>query len=218
MSVPLHAAKKPLQQKLEHSYLGCPEYLLDALGTFSSCRDFLVSSLSRSQVDLDTRIQKASAVLRSTKNFDCYAWAATLTRLPSTSIQFQELSNLAESYKIGAQIYGRRVLDALIGEETVQDYLVRRLIGVIRELRSDPNLFKCILWPMVIAGLESHQKAHREFIIGCLEKFWLETRCLNVVNTGTILRKLWQREEQEEPAPTHWIFKIGQLGGDWLLV
>lgn len=177
-----------------------------------------MTSQSRSEFDLDIRIQKASYVLRSTKNFDCDAWAATLTRLPSTSVQLQELSKLAESYKIGAQIYGRRVLDALIGEETVQDHLVRRLIGVIRELKSDANLFKCILWPMVIAGLESHQKAQREFILGCLEKFWLETRCLNVVNTGAILRKLWQQEEEEESAPTHWIFRIGQLGGDWLLV
>lgn len=198
--------------------MGCPEYLLDALGVFSSCRDFLVSSQPRSEVDLDTRIQKADNMLRSTESFDCYSWAATLARLPSTSVQIQELSKLAETYKLGAQIYGRRILDALIGEETLQDHLVRRLIGVIQELKSDANLFKCILWPMVIAGLESHQQAHREFISSCLEKFWLETRCLNVVNTGTILRKLWQWEEREVSTPTHWIFRIGQLGGDWLLV
>ncbi|KAL7940712.1 fungal-specific transcription factor domain-containing protein [Trichoderma barbatum] len=217
-SIPLQADKKPLQQKLEHSYLGCPEYLLDALGAFSSCRDFLVSSQPGSEVDFGMRIQKADYVLRSTESFDCYSWAATLPRLPSTSVQIQELSKLAESYKLGAQIYGRRILDALIGEETLQDHLVSRLIGVIHELKSDANLFKCILWPMVIAGLESHQQAHREFISSCLEKFWLETRCLNVVNTGTILRKLWQWEEREVSTPTHWIFRIGQLGGDWLLV
>jgi hypothetical protein len=125
---------------------------------------------------------------------------------------------LAESYKIGAQLYGRRVLDALVGEISVQDHLVRRLFRLIRELRDDDGLFKCILWPMVIAGLESRQMEGREFILGCLEKFWLETRCLNVVNTGTILRELWQREEKERSPPSQWIFRIGQLGADWLLV
>ncbi|KAF3074031.1 hypothetical protein CFAM422_003753 [Trichoderma lentiforme] len=217
-SIPLQATKQPLQQKLEHSYLGCPEYILDALGAFSSCRDFLLSSQPRSEADLETRIRRVDDVLRSMESFDCDSWAATLPRLPSTSVQIQELSKLAESYKLGAQIYGRRILDTLTGKETSQDHLVRRLISVIHELESDANLFKCILWPMVIAGLESREQVDREFISGCLEKFWLETRCLNVVNTGTILRRLWQWEEREDSTPKHWIFRIGQLGGDWLLV
>lgn len=216
--IPLRATKQPLQQKLEHSYLGCPEYILDALGAFSSCRDYLLSSRPRSEDDLETRIRRVDDVLRSMETFDCDSWAATLPRLPSTSVQIQELSKLAESYKLGAQIYGRRILDALTGEETSQDHLVHRLISDVHELESDTNLFKCILWPMVIAGLESREQVHREFISGCLEKFWLETRCLNVVNTGTILRKLWQWEEREDSTPKHWIFRIGQLGGDWLLV
>ncbi|PTB48832.1 hypothetical protein M431DRAFT_500765 [Trichoderma harzianum CBS 226.95] len=190
--IPLRATKQPLQQKLEHSYLGCPEYILDALGAFSSSRDFLLSSRPRSEADLETRIHRIDDI--------------------------QELSKLAESYKLGAQIYGRRILDALIAEETSQDHLVRRLISVIHELESDANLFKCILWPMVIAGLESREQVHRKFISGCLEKFWLETRCLNVVNTGTILRRVWQWEEREDSTPKLWIFRIGQLGGDWLLV
>ncbi|KAL7932088.1 fungal-specific transcription factor domain-containing protein [Trichoderma chlorosporum] len=214
----LQAPKQPLQQKLEYSYLGCPEHLLYALGAFSSCRDFLASSQERSKVDLDARIRRVDSVLRSTETFDSYSWAATLPRLSSTSVYIQDLSKLAESYKLGAQIYGRRILDALIGEETSQEHLVHRLIGVIQELKTNANLFKCILWPMVIAGLESHQQAHREFISSCLEKFWLETRCLNVVNTSTILQKLWQWEGREASTPAHWVFRIGQLGGDWLLV
>lgn len=177
-----------------------------------------MSSQPRSEADLETRIHRADDVLRSMENFDCDSWAATLPRLPSTSVQIQQLSKLAESYKLGAQIYGRRILDALIGVETSQDHLVHRLISVIHELEGNSDLFKCILWPMVITGLESREQVHREFISGCLEKFWLETRCLNVANTGTILRKLWQWEEREDSTTKHWIFRIGQLGGDWLLV
>lgn len=93
-----------------------------------------MSSQPRSEADLDTRIQKANYALRCTENFDCYSWAATLPRLPSTSVRIQELAKLAESCKIEAQIYGRRILDALIWDETFQDHLVHQLIGVIHEL------------------------------------------------------------------------------------
>jgi hypothetical protein len=207
-----------MQKKLEHSFLGCPAYIIGALRSFSSCRDFLASTESKNEIDLRLHIQHATSVLDATEKFNCYIWAAAIPQLSSAPVKVRKLSKLAESYKIGAQLYGRRVLDALVGDISVQDNLVGRLLSLIHELRDDENLFKCILWPMVVAGLESHQPEGREFIMGCLEKFWLETRCLNVVNTGVILRRLWKREEKECSTPPEWIFKIGQLGADWLLV
>ncbi|KID85262.1 C6 transcription factor (Acr-2) [Metarhizium guizhouense ARSEF 977] len=148
------------------------------------------------------------------------AWAAALPQMSSAPVHIDELAILAEIYKIGAQIFGRRVIDALVGETTVQnqDHLVHRLVGLIRELRRNDNLFRCILWPMVIASLECHQIEQKEFLKDCLQRFWLETRCLNVVNTEAMLRKRWQQEERGASAPSQWIFKIGRLGGDWLLI
>ncbi|RMJ22893.1 C6 transcription factor Acr-2 [Aspergillus sp. HF37] len=94
------------------------------------------------------------------------------------------------------------------------DDLVCELVGTINALRSDGTLFKCILWPMFIAGLESRQMSQRRFLIGCLERFWLETKCLNVVNAADILQKIW---DQGGSSP-QWIFNTSQLGHDWLLI
>ncbi|KID96012.1 C6 transcription factor (Acr-2), partial [Metarhizium majus ARSEF 297] len=214
------AANKLLQEKLEHSYLGCPAYILHTLGVFSSCRDFLVLPGLKSAKDLGENIERACAMLTSTERFDSRAWAAALPQMSSAPVHVHELAILAEVYKIGAQIFGRRVIDALVGETTVQnqDYLVHRLLSLIRELRSNDNLLRCILWPMVIASLECREIKQKEFLTGCLQRFWLETRCLNVVNTEAMLRKRWQQEEREGPAPSQWIFTIGRLGGDWLLI
>jgi hypothetical protein len=219
-STRLPAATKLLQEKLEHSYLGCPEYILQALGVFSSCRNFLVLPGLKSEKDLGAHIDRACSMLTCTEKFDSRAWAAALPQMSSAPMHVDELAILAEVYKIGAQIFGRRVIDALVGETRVQnqDHLVHRLVGLIRELRRNDNLFRCILWPMVIASLECCQIEQKEFLTGCLQRFWLETRCLNVVNTEAILRKRWQQEGREGSAPSQWILKIGQLGGDWLLI
>ncbi|KAH0602158.1 hypothetical protein MHUMG1_01037 [Metarhizium humberi] len=129
-------ATKLLQEKLEHSYLGCPGYILHALGVFSSCRDFLVSPGLKSEKNLEANIERACSMLTCTEKFDSRAWAAALPQMSSAPVHVDELAILAEVYKIGAQIFGRRVIDALVGETTVQnkDHLVHRLVGLIQAL------------------------------------------------------------------------------------
>jgi len=201
----------PLQKSVDQSYLGCPEYLLDVLRSFSVYRDILASPEPIDQIVFHTYVQQVSSVLGSTQEFDCYAWASSLPQSPQVT---QKLYTLAQAYKIGSLIYGRRVMDALVANNaTAQDGLVCELIGIIDALKTDEALFKCILWPMFVAGLEAQEQTQRDFVIGCLEKFWFETKCVNVVNAGNILKKFWQQDCQ-----TPWIFNIGQLGRDWLLI
>jgi hypothetical protein len=108
-------------------------------------------------------------------------------------------------------------LDALTEEVTLQDDLVSELLGLIDALKEDEALFKCILWAIFVAGLECRTQAQRDFLVGCLEKFWVATSCLNVVNAANILRDYWQQEDKLEVS-SRWIFDIGRLGRDWLLV
>ena len=128
------------------------------------------------------------------------------------------LYNLTQSYKIASLIYGNCVLGAYVGDTTSQSDLVDELIRIIDALKNDEALFKCILWPMFVAGLESQRQAQRDFVTGCLEKFWFETKCINVVNAGNILQRFWRQEDQQKTSLSHWIFNIGQLGSDWLLI
>lgn len=190
--------------------------MLDALQFFLACRnEFINHPVSLDEIALRPYIQRTSTVLDSTQNFDCHSWALLLPRPdPSAAHYPRILYTLAQSYKLGTLVYGWRVLDALTGNTTALDDLVCELVGTINALRSDGTLFKCILWPMFIAGLESRQMSQRRFLIGCLEKFWLETKCLNVVNAADILRKIW---DQDGSSP-QWIFNPSQLGHDWLLI
>jgi hypothetical protein len=129
-----------------------------------------------------------------------------------------KLCKLSQSYKIGALIYGRRVLDALMNDVTSQDGLICELLNVIGVLKDDKILLKCALWPIVIAGLECQSRAQEEFLTSCLENFWADTNCLNVVNASKILHEYWAREDRQELSSSHWIFNVGCLGRDWLLI
>ncbi|KAJ5725445.1 uncharacterized protein N7483_006802 [Penicillium malachiteum] len=210
-----------LQETVEKSFLGCPEYILTAIQCLSVQRDSISSSASLDLATVASHIRETEYLMQFVQNFDCYAWASNLQRSRNPSAQ--EVSNLcilSQSYKLGTLLYGRRILDALIKEESVQDELISELLGLIDSLKDDPDLFKCILWPVFVAGLECKWQAQRDFLIGCLERFWTLTSCLNAVNAAKILRDHWQEKDSESSnnPKTQWIFDIGKLGRDWLWI
>lgn len=216
----LHPPTTSLHTSVEQSYLGCPEEFLDALRYFSLYRDILVSPEPVDEITFQSYIHHMGTILESTQNYDCYSWASSLSRpySSSTTQDTNMLYNLAQSYKIASLIYGDCVLGAHIGNTISQSDSVDELICIIDALKNDEALFKCILWPMFVAGLESQRQTQRDFVTRCLEKFWFETKCLNVVNAGNILQRFWRQEDQQQTSLSHWIFNIGQLGNDWLLI
>ncbi|OGM49337.1 C6 transcription factor (Acr-2) [Aspergillus bombycis] len=215
----LQQSTTPLQMSLDQSYLGCPELLLDALRSFSICRDMLAGSNLLDRASLESYIENVSIVLDLTQNFDCQAWVSGLPQLHTHSTHDTGmLPTLAEAYKAGTLIYGIRVRDAITGSTTPTNDLVCGLIATIEALKCDEALFKCILWPMFVAGLESRQQDQRDFVISCLEKFWFETKCINVVNAANILRRFWKMDDTQPALSSQWIFNVGQLGRDWLLI
>ncbi|KAK9372179.1 fungal-specific transcription factor domain-containing protein [Lipomyces chichibuensis] len=209
----------PLQEIVEESFLGCPEYLLNAIQYISLQRDVIAGLEPLDYAAINYHIQDITTVLESIQNFDCYIWASSLPQ-PHQSLKrdINNLCILSQSYKTGALIYGRRVLDALTKDVTSQDGLVCELIGLIGTLKDDKSLLKCILWPIFVAGLECRCIAERDFLTGCLEKFWVDTNCLNVINAARILQTYWQQGDRQQPFSSQWIFSIGRLGRDWLLI
>lgn len=197
--------------------MGCPEFILDAVQYILQQRDAVSGLEPLVEAESHHRIQELSSVLQSIQNFDCYLWAWNLPRPQSPTRDLNNLCVLSQSWKISALIYGRRVLDVLVKEVSSQDELVCELIGLIGALEDD-EVYKCILWPIFVAGLECRWQAQRDFLIGCLEKFWATTKCFNAINAAKILQTYWQQEGQQEPFSPQWIFNIGSLGRDWLLV
>ncbi|GFF50365.1 C6 transcription factor [Aspergillus udagawae] len=216
-SIPSQSAM-PLEMSVDRAFLGCPEQILGALRAFSTSRDIFIRSERSDTVDLYPYVQEVRNMLDSTQSFDCHTWVSGLPQPHSLTQPLGMLDEVAQSYKFGALIYGRRVLDALTGDTSSQHDLVCDLIRAIDALRSNDSLFKCILWPLFVAGLESQHEAQRRFVTSCLDKFWFETKCLNVVNAGIILRRFWKREDSGDISSSQWIFNIGQVEGDWLLI
>ncbi|KAE8354852.1 fungal-specific transcription factor domain-containing protein [Aspergillus coremiiformis] len=208
-----------LDETVEQSFLGCPEYLLHAVQCLSAYRDSIAESQPQTPKTSHTHIQDITSVLGLIQNFDCYTWASSLPEShKSSSRDLGTLCKLAQSYKLGALIYGQRVLDSLTNATTPQDELVSELIGVIDAVRDDGSLLKCVLWPIFVAGLECRSQAQRDFLIISMEKFWMDTNCLNAVNAAKALQSYWQKEDKQESSPTQWIFDIGDLDHDWLFI
>lgn len=171
------------------------------------------------QNSIDSQIKDTTSFLEIIRGFDCHVWASSLQQSRTSSSQeTTSLFKLSQAYKIGSLIYGQRVLDVLTGETTAQDQLVSALLGVIDSLKDDQFMFKCILWPIFVAGLESHGQAQRDFLVSSLEKFWVLTKCLNAVNAAKILQDYWQQKDASGEIDSQWIFNIGNLGRDWLWI
>ncbi|CAI7678984.1 unnamed protein product [Penicillium pancosmium] len=210
--------KEKYQEAIEASFLGCPEYILTAIQRLSVQRDSLAEAqLPLDEISTNTYLKDTASLIETIKNFDSYAWATNLRRSRNSSSQeIIGLCNLSESYKLGALLYAGRIVDALTEESLEQNHLVTELLGVTESLKDNLEIFKCILWPMFVAGLECQWQAQRDFLIDCIEKFWDITNCLNAVNAAKMLQEYWQKESSTEDARSQWIFSMGSLDRDWL--
>ncbi|KAJ5575375.1 hypothetical protein N7450_009274 [Penicillium hetheringtonii] len=190
------------------------------LWSLSTQRDNLAETQSPlDEISTTTFRAEIKSLIEMIGNFDSYNWATKLQQSRNPSPQeILGLCNLSESYKLGAQLYAGRILDALAEEPANQNDLVTELLGVIDSLRDDKAIFKCILWPIFVAGLECQWQAQRDFVISCIERFWDLTNCLNGVNAAKILQDYWQKESSTGNERMQWIFSIGELGRDWLWI
>ncbi|KFX95856.1 hypothetical protein V490_03647 [Pseudogymnoascus sp. VKM F-3557] len=218
--ISLNQSGMPPQESVQQSFLGCPDHLLHAIQNISFQRDIIADQAPSDDIAILSCTQHITTILESIHKFDCNMWASSLfPQQPSPSLQgIDKLCKLSQSFQLGSLIYGRRVLDALTNNATLHDDLVCALLSVIEALKDDTNLFKCILWPIFIAGLECRSEAQRDFLTGCLEQFWTDTNCINSANASKILQEYWTREDHGELYSPQWIFSVGHLGYDWLLI
>ncbi|EAU29509.1 predicted protein [Aspergillus terreus NIH2624] len=218
----LEQSEALLQETIEQSFLGCPEYLLTAIQSLSMCRDALTVPEPLDSATLTGHAQNIKKIIEFIQDFDCTIWASSLPHPDDLSTRdTHNLPMLAQSYKLGALIYGQRILDTVTKQDSAQEDLVQELIRVIGLLKEDDALLKCILWPIFVAGLECREPAQRDFLSSSLEQFWAVTNCMNGINAGRILQGYWQWQEQEGGPgsfASRWVFTIGRTGQDWLLI
>lgn len=149
-------------------------------------------------LSIHKHVRDTLTMLELTAKFDCLEWASkSVQSSVSSAGEIQKLSLLSEAYRTAAVLYGKRVLRAFkTSIRTIasdSEELMLRLLGVIDSLKCDPALFKCLLWPTFITGLECQTHGEQQVVIGFLKMLWDLTFCLNVINASKILRGHWKR-------------------------
>ncbi|KAJ5857285.1 hypothetical protein N7455_008179 [Penicillium solitum] len=187
------------QESIIRSFLGCPVFLLGAIRYFSNQRHVIETLNMDDDLSIHNHVRDTVTMLELTAKFDCLEWASKSVQSSiSSAWEIQKLSLLSEAYRTAAVLYGKRVLRAFKAsiETTAPDSeeLVLRLLGVIDSLKCDPALFKCLLWPTFIIGLECQTHGEQQVVIGFLKMLWDLTFCLNVINSSKILRDHWKRK------------------------
>lgn len=203
------------QESIDYSFLACPEFLLGAIRRISSERDSITRSDMLHDKVIQAHIEATTAVLELVEHFDCAIWAANLPQSRQSRQGVHFLALVAQVYKIGALLYGKRVISILKKENTSQDDLLSELLGLLNGLRDNQPLLKCVLWPIFVAGLECRSLAQQNFFIARLEEFWMTTNCLNAINAAKILQEYWQQDNREELS---WVFDVSRFGQAWLLI
>ncbi|KAM3448782.1 hypothetical protein MY3296_007507 [Beauveria thailandica] len=175
------------KESIVRSFLGCPEYLLRAIWFLSNQRVVLMESRRHDDADMSGHVQDTIAML--------------------------ELAD-AQAYKCATLLYGRQAL----GAETWDDeHLLSQLLELAEFLQHDATLFKCLLWPIFIAGLASKAHRQQDAVTESLRRLWDLTNCLNVIGASKILRNFWgknkQAGDQMRAMP-----KLEGLAHGWLLI
>ncbi|KAJ6109350.1 hypothetical protein N7486_001584 [Penicillium sp. IBT 16267x] len=186
------------QDSIIRSFLGCPGFLLGAIRYFSNQRHVIETKV-HDDTSVHEHIQNTLSMLELTINFDCLKWASDFVQSTATStVEIQKLSLLSQAYKTAAVLYGKRVLCALktptLTKPSDNEALVSQLLDVVESLKGDETLFKCLLWPVFIAGLESQTDNEQMLVIGSLKLLWNVTYCLNVISASRILHEYWKRK------------------------
>ncbi|PQK09164.1 hypothetical protein BB8028_0001g12350 [Beauveria bassiana] len=203
------------KESIVRSFLGCPEYLLRAIWFLSNQRVVLMESRRHDDADMSGHVQDTVVMLELANGFDCFAWASSCQqpRAPSPA-KTNHLFMLAQAYKCATLLYGRQAL----GAETWDDeHLLSQLLELAEFLQHDATLFKCLLWPIFIAGLASKAHRQQEAVTESLRRLWDLTNCLNVIGASKILRNFWgknkQAGDQMRAMP-----KLEGLAHGWLLI
>ncbi|CEJ60855.1 hypothetical protein PMG11_09411 [Penicillium brasilianum] len=209
------------QESMVRSFLGCPGFLLRAVQFFSDQRpliaEFRSTEFRRNEHSNISIVQDTLTMLDLTERFDCLEWAADLQRRTASSTEVTKLRMLSQAYKLAALLYGRRVLNALTEATSNNEKLVSQLLSLIETLQNDAVIFKCLLWPTFIAGLDCWTESQQVFVMKSLRALWDSTSCLNVIGASNILRDHWKREDLPEVLMQE-ISDINGLGRGWLLI
>src|SRR5690242_4315446 len=176
--------------------------------------------------DLRQNIQmQVGALLQRALDFDPIAWSCDFE--PASPFEdLKQRVRIASAHRSAVCIYLARVLpcthplldpasDTAIVNLTV---LADDVVHHVSHLKPGDAVFKCICWPLFLAGAESENPAQREWIMNTLDTLYSEMYWGYLHTVKRVLETIWLcKDKAGSGADNCWVDEVKELGGDVLI-
>ncbi|KAF2267568.1 hypothetical protein CC78DRAFT_613999 [Lojkania enalia] len=213
---------EPILQYAEtNNYLSCPGPLLRVM-----LESFDLPDL-RETKSIPTKVQdQVQKLLESALAFDPVKWATRDFRPASPFEDLEKRALIASAHKAAVCIYVARVLPAgnpllnpIHGTALVSlTGLADEVVYNISCIKPGDTVFKCICWPLFLAGAESEDLAQRAYILQLLDAQWNEMYWGYICTVQNVLEAIWSyRELYEELDDYCWVDDVKKMGTELLI-
>jgi hypothetical protein len=205
-----------------NNYLSCPGPLLRImLESFE-----LPDSQFPSSGNLPEHIQdQVGALLQRALDFNPVSWSRDLEPA-SPHDDLQQRVRIASAHRSAVCIYLARVLpcssplldpaggSALVSLTDLADEVVHH----ISQVKPGDAVFKCICWPLFLAGAESENQVQRDWIMNTLDTLYSEMYWGYFHNVKRVLKTIWQcKDKAAVGAGNYWVEEVKNMGIDILI-
>lgn len=212
-----------LEYAESNNYLSCPAILLHrVLAATEVLRSMSGILLTDSIAKVPPPAQQLRLLLQAVQSFDTFVWATSLQKV-SPHKDVEKRIHIASAHKAAVCIYISRALLSINPDTEVSDGLEPLVSDVMHHLSFityGDELFKATSWPTFIAGAETRNLTHQEWVVTRLHKLWDFIPWGYIRSTLEVLDTIWEKRNvatNSTNASMNWVQELRSIGVDWLI-
>lgn len=211
-----------LEYAQTNNYLSCPAPLLRIMVKsfeLPDTREFASEGLAL-EIEEQVRMLLVDAL-----SFDPLDWAYTFE--PASPFEdLEKRARIASAHRAAVCIYISRVLscnnpllDPSSGSALVSlTGLADEIVHHVSHLHPSDNVFKCISWPLFLAGAESEDPVQRTWIMNELDTFYNVMYWGYIPTVKSVLEVIWSNKDRAaDGADNCWVDEVKEMGTDLLI-
>lgn len=189
-------------------------------------KSFALTDLRETTDDLTPLVQEQIGnLLQEAANFDPNEWI--LSFQPASPLDTLDKRILmASAHRSAVCIYLARfipctnpLLNPSGGSAVISlTGLAEDIIYHISQLKPSDNMFKCISWPLFLAGAETDEPAQRTWIMDTLDEFYSVMYWGYINTVKKVLEAIWAcRDNAPEGSSNCWVNEVKEMGTQILI-
>jgi hypothetical protein len=205
-----------------NNYLSCPAPLLRVMLKSFDLPDTRESASDQLGIEVQEQVK---LLLEEALSFDPLDWAYTFE--PTSLFEdLEKRSRIASAHRAAVCIYIARVLSAtnplldstsgcaLISLTGLADEIVHH----VSYLNPGDNVFKCISWPLFLAGAESEDPVQRTWILNKLDEFYGVMYWGYIPTVKSVVEVIWANKDKAAAgADNCWVDEVKEMGTELLI-